>query len=216
VTDTKPERVSDDPTAPFGRDDDGVALAPYGLKTDGTPRLSNRGARPGQASKGPKRPRTRPGVKLSSRTDKQRKDALVGLMDMVVVTPLLAASMSPQVKSRIGEKQTTALAGDAVIVSSYAPHLAEGLIVLSQSKPGALAWLDQVEEKAPYLMLMNVGLQMAKAFVENLVNPNEELAGTAQLMAKMRMAEMAQAIQQEAADMGVTLDTEPTVEFSAA
>jgi hypothetical protein len=79
-----------------------------------------------------------------------------------------------------------------------------------------LAWLDQVEEKAPYLMLMNVGLQMAKAFVENHVSPNPELAESAQLLAMMRMAEMAQAIQQEAAGMGVSLDTEPTVEFSAA
>jgi hypothetical protein len=51
-----------------------------------------------------------------------------------------------------------------VILSHFSPAIADGLIVLSQSaSPGVLAWLDQVEDKAPYLMLAQVGVQVTKA-----------------------------------------------------
>lgn len=199
------------PNAPHGFKDDGVTPnAPFGYLRDGvTPRKGNRGARPGPRSGS--RNRTRPGVKVTSRTDRQRLDSLVSLADMLLVTPLASLSASPQIAARFGEKHATALAGDAVILSHFSQPLGEGLIALSQTKPGVLAWMDTVEDKAPYLLLANVGLQMTKAIIENHLHPNEKLASSGGLMLQMKLSEMAQAVEAEAAAMGIYPDTEPTV-----
>lgn len=194
-----------DTKAPHGRDEHGEPLAPYGYKVDGTPRLSNRGAAPGQRGNGNSRAKS--GAKVASgnqkAVDAKRKEMLLALTDMVVVTPLAGLSASPLLEKRLGKKHTDAFAGDAVIVSHFAPSLADSLIVLSQSKPGALAWLDQVEEKAPYLMLANVGIQMAKAFIGNHMNPDPRLADAGRTLVQMRAAQMAQQIEDEAAAMGI-------------
>lgn len=204
-----------DETAPHGRDENGDPLAPYGYLVDGvTPRKSNRGARPGQRGNGNAARRgggKRPGPKSPS--DKVRKEQLIALGEMGIISPLAAASFSPMVAKKFGQKQADALAGDAVILTQYLPHLADGLIVLSQSKPGALAWLDQVEDKAPYLLLANVGIQVAKALVSNHLDPNPRLANAGRLQAAMRAEQLAQMIEQQAAEMGVRIDdgNEPTV-----
>ena len=198
------EVISDDPKAPFGLDGAGVPIKPYGTKVNGDPRISNRGAKPGMRGNGGKKAISA----ASSNTDKKRKEMLVGLADMLLVTPLAGASLSPFLNKRLGERHANALAGDAVIVSSFAPHLADGLIVLGASKPGALAWLDTVEEKAPYLMLMQVGLQMTKAFVGNHMNPDERLANAGRTLASMKAAEMAEEIERQAAELGVPTGVE--------
>jgi hypothetical protein len=133
--------------------------------------------------------------------------------EMLLTTPLTAMSMSPVVAKRFGQDQADALAGDAVILNEALPALADGLIVLSQSKPGALAWLDQAEEKAPYLLLASVGVQVAKALVTNHLNPNPEFARAARMQAAMRQQEFINAIERQAAEMGVSFDgdEEPTV-----
>ena len=202
-----------DETAPHGYEDDGVTpRAPYGLRADGTPRKSNRGARPGQRGNGNRARRTpgRPAAKSPS--DKVRKEQLIALGEMGIISPLAAASFSPVVTKKFGQKQADALAGDAVILTQYLPHIADGLIVLSQSKPGALAWLDQVEDKAPYLLLANVGVQVAKALISNHMDPNPRLANAGRLQAAMRAEQLAQAIEQQAAEMGIRIDdgNEPT------
>jgi len=189
--------------APHGRDTDGSPLAPYGLKLDGTPKLSNRGAKPGQRGNGgktAKKPVTR------STTDAKRREMLLGLSDMLIVTPLAGISSSPILGKKIGPKQTDALAGDAVIVSHFAPALADSLIVLAQTKPGALAWMDTVEEKAPYLMLAQVGMEMAKAFIGNHLNPDRQLADAGRTLARMKVAQMTADIEAEAEAMGVSTD----------
>jgi hypothetical protein len=198
--------------APHGRDDSGTPLAPYGLNLDGSPRKSNRGARPGQRQGGRGRPKS-PGVKTTSKTDRQRKETLLGLADMFLVTPLAAASASPQVEKRFGPRQCAALAGDAVLLANYGPGLADGLIELSQTKPAVLSWLDSVEEKAPWIMLASVGLQLTKAVVENHLNPNPELANAGRVMLQMKSQQMVDAINAEARAMGIPTDTEPTVRF---
>lgn len=191
--------------APHGRDENGVPKTPYGVNRDGSPRKSNRGARPGQ--KGTRSTRRRPaGVSVRNQTDKQRKEALCGLADMLVVMPLAGLSASPQLAGRIGPRHAEALAGDSVIVSRYMPHVADGLLVLSQTKPRALAWLDTVEEKAPYLMLANVGIQVARALVENHIHPNPDLATAGRLMAQMNAKAMADEIIREAERMGLPTD----------
>lgn len=203
-----------DVSAPHGYDDDGKPNAPYGYLKDGvTPRKSNRGARPGQRGNGNRAQRRRPGVKNHSRTDAQRKDALCALGEMSITGPLSALSMSPAIANRFGQDQADALAGDAVIMNEALPALADGLIVLSQSKPGALAWLDQVEEKAPYLLLASVGVQVAKALVTNHLNPNPELARAGRVQAMVRQQEFINAINQQAAEAGITFGAaeEPTV-----
>lgn len=203
----------DDDAAPHGYNEDGTPAAPYGYRADGTPRKSNRGARPGQRGNGNRARRPTGRGTAKSPSDKVRKEQLIALGEMGIISPLAAASFSPVIAKKFGQKQADALAGDAVILTQYLPHIADGLIVLSQSKPGALAWLDQVEDKAPYLLLANVGIQVAKALVSNHMDPNPRLANAGRLQAAMRAEQLAQAIEQQAAEMGIRIDDgmEPTV-----
>jgi hypothetical protein len=184
------------PEAPHGRDENGTPLAPYGLKVDGTPRLSTRGATAGGF--GNKAGSTTARAKLGSLTDQQRKGMLCDLGDSFVVTPLATASSAPAVVSRIGGQKADALAGTAFIISQYAPHLADAMIVLSKTKPGALAWMDKAEQHAPYLMLMQVGVQMTKALVTNFINPDREYATAGRQYANMRLKAMANEINRQA------------------
>jgi hypothetical protein len=196
-----------DERAPHGYEDDGnTPKAPYGYKLDGTPKKSRRGAAPGPrgGSVAPTVAKKTTGITSNNKTNQRRKEMLIGLTDMLVVTPLAGLSVSPLIASRFGVAQADALAGDAVIFSHFAPGIADGLITLSESKPGALMWLDSVEEKAPYLMLAQTGIQMAKAFVGNHLNPDKKLASSGRLLAQMKVAEMVKAIEDDARAMGVT------------
>lgn len=202
-----------DENAPHGYEEDGVTpRAPYGLRSDGKPRKSNRGARPGQRGNGNRAAPRRPGGTKKSPSDAIRMQQLCALGDMLVISPLSAASMTPGLAKKIGQGQCDALAGDAVILTEYMPKLAEGLIVLSQSKPAALAWLDQVEDKAPYLLLLNVGVQVGKALVSNHMNPNPRLAHAGRLQGAIRSLQLAEAIEAQAAEMGISFGSdEPTI-----
>ncbi|MFV6033155.1 hypothetical protein [Streptomyces sp. NPDC056264] len=194
-----------DEAAPHGRDDQGVPLAPFGHRADGRPKLSNRG-------RTAKAPQKRPAAARSSsrsRSHEQTKAQLTELVSMFT-TPIAAATLSPAVKKRLGEKHATALAGDMVIVEAYADPLADAVIQLSQTKPGVLAWMDQVEEKAPYLALLQVGAQMAKAIIGNHMHPDERLASAGRRLAPVRAARYAAAIQEEAEALGVEIPEQRT------
>lgn len=212
------EKVSDDPAAPFGYDEDGTPKAPYGLKVNGQPRLSNRGAKAGAGRRtGPaKTPRGGGSGSRLNRSDKDRKQSLLALADMLVITPLGGLSASPQVVARIGQKQADAFAGDAVILEQHIEPLADSLIELSQTKPGLLSWLDNVEQNAPWIPLAMVGLQMTKAFVENHVNPNPDLIAAGKLMGRVKQAKMIEMIREQAREMGIDPDSEPTEIIAAA
>ncbi len=194
-----------DPEAPHGRDEDGVPLAPYGYKVDGSPRKSNRGAAPGQRGNGgPTVAETGAGgPPVMSKVDKQRRSALLGLLESCVTLPLVGAAMSPWVERRIGQKQAMAVAGDAVIIATYAPALADGLVMAAQAKPALLSWLDTIEDKAPFIMLAQAGLQVAKALVGNHVEPDPRLAQAGVTLARVRALQFAAQIEQEAAAMGI-------------
>jgi len=194
--------------APHGRDTDGKPLAPLGYLVNGRPRRSNRGARAGG-----NKPKASPGTR--TQTDVQRKEMLIMLTEMTLVNTLVAASVAPFIHNVIGNRQAEALAGDAVIISHFAPALADGLIVLSQTKPGALSWLDSVEEKAPYLLLAQVGINVAKAFVGNHVSPDARLNAAGRTLMQIRAAQMAARIEQEAADMGMRTEWVPDAENAA-
>lgn len=207
--------TSPTPDAPHGYEEDGITpKAPYGLNVDGTPRKSNRGARPGQRGNGGRATAPTGSRKVAAAisgktnlTNAKRKEMLCGLADMALVTPLASISVAPFLKSKIGEAQTNALAADAVIVKRFMPEIADGLIVLSETKPGALAWLDSVEDKAPYLLLLQAGLGIAKAVIENHRAPNPELAAAGRTLVRMDMARMADQINAEAAAMGLVPET---------
>lgn len=192
----------DDVKAPFGYDEDGVTpKAPLGYKSDGNPRISNRGRKAGSVGTTPRR--TSSTRRKGGRSDAQRRDMLTMLADMWITTPLAALSKSDALAKRIGEKQTDALAADAVIVDHFKEGLADGLIELSKSKPSVLAWMDTVEEKAPWIMLATVGVQVAKAVVENHLNPSKEMANYGRQLAQVKAAKFAADIEAEAQSMGV-------------
>lgn len=185
--------------APHGRDDDGQPLTPYGTKVDGTPRLSRRGATAGARGNAPKKAAPR-----RSATDSQRRKMLVELTGNFIEMPLIALSSAPPVVSRLGQRHADALALDAYVIGQAAEPLAEALVVLSQSKPGVLSWLDTAEEKAPYLQLMMVGISIAKAFVSNHTAPNaSEMAAQVRQAAQVKAQGMMEDIERQAETAGV-------------
>lgn len=199
----------DNEDAPFGFNDDGTPLAPYGMKTNGKPRVTNRGRRPGSGT-GSTTSSTRKAAttRKPAETDMQRKAALMQLSEIFIEAPLAAASTSSMLQKRIGEAQTDALAGDALIWNFYSPSLADGLIAYSQQKPRVLSWLDGVQEKAPLLMLAQVGVQMTKAFIGNHMEPDPNVAKSGRRLVRMNVAKMARAINEEAEAMGIPTEDE--------
>lgn len=207
-----------DPAAPHGRDDNGTPLTPYGLKTDGTPRLSRRGAVAGAkgntAPGRPSRRRTGPGpsATVSSLTDVQRKGMLIDLADMFL-SPLATAAEAPFIRKRIGDRQTSAVLGDVFIVNQFLPGFADGLIFMSKTKPATLAWMDKAEENAPMLILASVGLQAVKALIENHIRPNPSFAQAGKAMAAAKLQQIADAVNAAA---GQAVPDEPTIDFERA
>jgi hypothetical protein len=183
--------------APHGRDDDGEPLAPFGHLVNGRPRKSNRGARARPKGSAPS---SSPSVSVNNATDQHRKEQLCALSDMFLVTGLATLSVLPGVANVIGENQADALAGDAVIVNHFMPAVADGLIMFSQTKPGMLGWLDTVEEKAPYLLLLKVGIDVTKALVAHHRNPDPRLNAAGRTLVQLKAAEMAAAVERQVAE----------------
>jgi len=202
---TEVKNVTEKDDAPHGRDGAGEPLAPYGYNVDGRPRKSNRGARPGQKGNGASAARqdVEPITATTAQQritldDRQRAIILLQMTDLLLISPLAAMSTSRILKRYIGEKQADALAGDALVLDHFAVPFANSMIFLSQSKPGALAWLDAVQEKAPWIMLANVGTQIAGALIANHRNPDPAMADAGRKRAKAKMAAMTDAIKAEA------------------
>jgi hypothetical protein len=176
---TEPTLVLDkpdanNPVAPWGYEDDDITpRAPLGYKADGTPRISNRGRKTGP---GTPRARTNNSGKKRRSSSADQASMLATIIDMMVVVPLAGASKSELVTKRIGPKHTAALAGDAAIINHYRDPLINGVMILAQAKPGVLAWMDTMEEKAPWLILAKVGADIATAIVKNHMSPDEQLA----------------------------------------
>jgi hypothetical protein len=66
-----------------------------------------------------------------------------------------------------------------------------------------LSWLDGVEDKAPYLVLMSTGIQLAKMIAENHMRPNPELNASGRTMMAIRAQQMAAEIHAQAEAMGI-------------
>lgn len=195
-----------DPEAPHGRDDDGTPLAPYGFKTDGSPRLSNRGARSKNAA--PKAPPSMSGNGAGAKKLREQRDGLISLAD-AVLSPAMAAMSNPGVTRKVGERRAAGLAGSLLIVDGYVPAYADWIVALSTTKPGMLAWMDRMEDKAPYIQGAIITMQLVKAVASNMADPDMRLAAAARLKAKVRAAQMAEMVEAEARRMGVSLIEEP-------
>jgi hypothetical protein len=126
---------------------------------------------------------------------------LCDIADMTIVSPLATASQAAVLATRIGARQADALAGDAFILSQYMPHIADGLILLSKTKPATLAWLDRAEQNAPYLVLARAIMGAGKAILDNHLNPNPNVAAAGRSLAALRIAQMAEAVNAQAAAM---------------
>lgn len=202
------EKTRIDPEAPHGYADDGVTpLAPYGLKTDGTPRLSNRGRVPKQGAK-KAGPAVTQGSSAGAKRAREQRDGLVQLAD-ALMSPVMATMSNPAVARKIGEQRAAGLAGSLLIVEGYVPAYADWLVSMSATKPGMLAWMDRLEDNAPYFQGAIITAQLVKAVASNMVNPDPRLAQAAKLKAQIRAAQMAEAIEAEAARMGISLEPEP-------
>ncbi|MGW7281674.1 hypothetical protein ACWGIV_25925 [Streptomyces sp. NPDC054844] len=195
-----------DAEAPHGRADDGTPLAPYGLKTDGTPRLSNRGRTSKKSA--PTGPSATKGRSAGAQKAREQRDGLMQLAD-ALLSPAMAATSSPGFAKKVGEQRAAGLAGSLVIVDGFVPAYADWVVQLSQTKPGMLAWMDRMEDKAPYLQGAIITAQLVKAVAGQMMNPDPRLAEAARLKATIRNQQMAAAIEEEAARMGISLQQEP-------
>jgi hypothetical protein len=192
-----------DPKAPHGRDENGVPLAPFGHKTNGDPKISNRGRTPSPGKKTV--PNQKAGARPKARTKAQTKGQLVELAGMFT-TPLAAAADSSLVKKQLGERQALALAGDAVILDAFAEPMVDAIMLAAETKPGLLAWMDKVEDKAPWLMMAQVGGSLVKALVQNHMSPDPRLAEAGRTMVQVKAARYAAEIEAEAEALGLVPD----------
>lgn len=195
--------ASTDARAPHGYDANGSPHAPYGLKRDGTPRLSNRGAQPGQMGNGNATRKTAAGAgpKLAGNPSvAQVKAMLCDLADNVLVLPLVAAANIPAVQARIGQRHAMALAGDGALIHHLTPAIADGLIMGAQTRPALLSWMDGAVKNAPYLLLAQSGFALAKAITTNHLHPDPDLANLGGQIMEMRIKEMSAALAADLSD----------------
>lgn len=195
-------RTTRDPKAPHGYDEEGNPLAPHGLKTDGTPRLSRRGALPGQSGVANGTARKKTPQLVGNASTAQTKAMLIDLADSLIAMPMVALSGMPLVRGKLG-RHAESLAGDAVLVHAVAPQIADGMIIASASHPKMLSWLEGFSTKAPFVLLAQAGLTLAKAITENHLRPNPELNAAGRTMMQVHAARMVAAINAEAAEMGI-------------
>jgi hypothetical protein len=198
-----PPRISDDPKSPFGYDEDGDVIAPFGLKADGTPRLSNRGRSAGQGFGTPKKKAAAPPRKAATKPGPAEKPAANarGQIDYRVVAgglvalaslPFQMAGADPGgfVSRLIGEKQTLALRGDAAILTMFAQPLGNALGGVASVNPWLAAKLEGGNMPKEYVVLAVTTSQLIGALVGNHRSPSQKLAEMAEEMAAVQAAEV--------------------------
>lgn len=203
------EQTDESTVAPHGRDENGTPKAPFGYTREGNPRKSNRGRRPGVAAPSKKSTtNTKAGSRPKARTRAQTKDQLMELVGELTAAVAKGADSAP-VRAKFGDRHAGAIMGHAVIVQAVAPDILDGVILAAEKRPGLLAWMDKAEEAAPALLIAKGLATLAVAIGQNHVRPSEELEHAARSMVKVRAARYAQAIEEEAAALG--LADEPTI-----
>lgn len=196
---------TEDEKAPHGRDENGTPIAPFGYKTNGDPKKSNRGRAPSPQKKATAN--VKAGSRPRGRTKNETKSQLLELVGMFTA-PVPALADSPMVRKRIGDRHADALPGDAVILEALAPDFVEGFMMMAERKPGLLAWMDKAEDAAPALVMAKAGLTMVKAIVQNHAHPDPQLAAAGRKMTQVKAARYAAAIEKEAAALGLVDDAD--------
>jgi hypothetical protein len=191
----------EDPDAPHGRDEDGKPLAPYGYRQDGRPKLSNRGRQPAPPKKADKK-KEQPKKPAAAGSSAAQKQALVDFADTLLVPAAIGLSAPPTV-AKLGEQRAMAAAGSVFIVKAHVDPVADALVAIAAERPGMLSWLDTVSDKMPWIMLLKSLGDMGKALWGNWKKPDPRLAAAATQYGVMRSLQMAAAIEQEAAEMGL-------------
>jgi hypothetical protein len=199
-----PQRISDDVNAPFGYDEDGSVLAPFGLKADGTPRLSNRGRTAGQGFGGggakkktapapPKRTRPtaaeQPTVKKNGQVD--YVTAATGAVQMLSMLPSLGAGL---LERFIGPKQAMALRGDGAILGMMAEPLGQAIGAVAPGVPWLAGLLKGGSIPKEWAVLAVTLSKTGMALFDNHRKPNEQLADLAQSMVALQAQQIAQQI----------------------
>lgn len=202
-----PPRISDDPKAPFGYDEDSHVIAPFGMKADGTPRLSNRGRTVGEgfgaakkkapapAKKKTVRPVTKPSAaEQSTRTVKGPPDyrlVAAGLFQLGSIPfKLLGSDPGGFVSRTLGEKQTLALRGDAAIISMFAQPMGNALGSIAAVNPWLAGKLEGGDLPREYIVLAVTAANLAGALISNHRAPSTELADMAQEMAEVQATQI--------------------------
>lgn len=152
----------DDPDGPRPgtRSDD--PAAPYGYRTDGTPR-SKPGRRPGTPNREPRRPAAprvtvqaaKPKAKSKPKSEPDYRTGVLGLIQIGAM-PLLAA----------GARSDAALA-DAAAVTMHAEPIADALHTLALERPEVASVLDRVLSVGPYGVLVAAVMPLAVQVAAN-------------------------------------------------
>ncbi|MFG2848498.1 hypothetical protein ACGF12_35865 [Kitasatospora sp. NPDC048296] len=202
-----PQRISDDVQAPFGYDEDGTVIAPYGLKADGTPRLSNRGRTAGQGFGGggapkkkaapapPKKsrpgPAEQPTVKRNGQVDYVA--AATGAVSMAAMIPGLLGG-TKLAERFIGPKHSLALRGDSAILGMMAEPLGAALGTIAPGVPWLAGLLKGGSIPKEWAVLAVTLSKLTMAVVENHRQPSQQLADLSQSMVALQAQQIAQQI----------------------
>ena len=127
--------------------------APYGRKSDGTPR-SKPGRRPGQRN-GTGRGATRERRTTTAPKLTNYRDPILGLFQIPAGALALAGMQRP------------VFAADAAAISIHAPNIAEALDQLAQERPEVAAVLDRVLQVGPYGILIAAVAPLALQLMTN-------------------------------------------------
>lgn len=199
----KPRPISDDPDAPFGRDEEGTVIAPYGLTQEGRPKRTpagrpagaktgtGRGARPPAGpGRAPSRKRPAPPSRPSRAAG---PDYARGFSELL---------RGPLVALTLGGMARPELLADAVAIQTHLPPLAEAVGDLANERPEVAAMLDRLLTAGPYTALVSALVPLALQLATNhgVLRPGilgtqspEELRATMQPPTPEQVAEWAQA-----------------------
>lgn len=145
-----------EPTQPLQKDDD----APYGRKSDGTPRRKPGpppGPRAGNSVPGSPRRPAGTARKASNRrsTGTDYRPGIIGMLQIPAFALGAAGQLNP------------ALALDGAAISLYAPNIAEALNDLAADNPTVAAALDTILSAGPYGAIIGACLPLAFQIAAN-------------------------------------------------
>lgn len=197
----------DNPDAPFGYDEDGTVVAPFGLKANGQPRLSNRGRSAGQGFGTPKRTTAPAPPKRAKRTAAETPAARRGGVDYATVATglvqlstigitAIGADPGGLVSRLIGKKQVTAIKGDAVILGMYAETLGSAIGGLATINPWLANKLEGGNIQKEVVVFATTVAQLGASLIANHRAPNEELAAMGDQASALQAQEIRRNLQQ--------------------